>query len=507
MRLKLIKDKPLFVLLLSLKLIVIYLTFLVVYYSLWETKVEETLTSKPVTKPQPKHISKLITVVIREFELNENDVTLTAHSFINLFPNIQLFILYDELPYPPLDIALTNNSLSNVKFVKLSASLKTSFYDHYPLSQIKTKYVLFVPDSTRPPSRQSLQIMINELNKVTGSIVVAPVSNRKKNMDFLRINVNVREWTLRYSSAKNLDSDGVASKHVMLVESQTLRRLSNAFLLPFPQSLYIQTTALDMKVKPIKGLVFNEGKPVLRSHHAQWKQKQTQLAKKKNLYNLFKIKQVVRETGVTEWYGCTKETPHCFGTVLESMPSYLYENKWTPPCCLLNLRKTARHTFNMLDEAGIRYWLEAGSLLGAMRSGDILPWDHDVDVGFIRGDLTRCVWLNKAKDRPVTDPEGFLWEKATEGNFYRVYFSRINKIHVNLFPFYSRNGSMVKDSWFTSHRNMEFPENFLHPMSSIDFIGRSVPSPNNIRDFLELKFGKGAIENPEYPDPGKMKFP
>nr|XP_023015688.1 fukutin-related protein-like isoform X2 [Leptinotarsa decemlineata] len=260
-------------------------------------------------------------------------------------------------------------------------------------------------------------------------------------------------------------------------------------------------------VKIINGLVFHEGKPIMRSHHAQWKQKQADLARRKKLYNLYKIKQVVRETGVTEWYGCTKDSVRCFGTVLDSMPSYLYENKWTPPCCLANLRKTARHTFNTLDESGIRYWLEAGSLLGAMRSGDILPWDHDVDVGFIREDLLRCIWLKKANDRPVVDSKGFLWEKATEGNFYRVHFSRTNKIYVNLFPFYSRNGSMVKDSWFTSHKNMEFPENFLHPMSSIDFIGRNVPSPNNIRDFLELKFGRGAVENPEYPDPVKKKFP
>lgn len=252
---------------------------------------------------------------------------------------------------------------------------------------------------------------------------------------------------------------------------------------------------------------FHDGKPVLRSHHAQWKQKQAVMQRLKKFYELFGIKQVVRETGAIEWYGCSKETVRCFGTVLESIPSYLFEKKWTPPCCLANLRKTARHVFNNLDEAGIRYWLEAGSLLGAMRSGDILPWDHNVDVGFIREDLHRSSWLKKAKDKPVVDTKGFLWEKATEGNFYRVHYSKTNRIHVNLFPFYSKNGTMTKDSWFTSHKRMEFPENFLHPMSSIEFAGRSVPSPNNIRDFLELKFGRGAIENPEYPDPSKLQFP
>lgn len=257
----------------------------------------------------------------------------------------------------------------------------------------------------------------------------------------------------------------------------------------------------------LEGLSFHEGKSVIYSHHSQWKHKQIENERLKNLYNFFKIKQVSRETGLTEWYGCTKDSSRCFGTVLNNMPSYLYEERWTPPCCLSNLRKTAKHVFTILDEAGIRYWLEAGSLLGAMRSGDILPWDHDVDIGFIRDDISRCEWLNKSKDRPTIDKKGFFWEKATEGNFYKVHFSKTNKIYVNLFPFYSKNGTMVKDSWYTSHKNMEFPEIFLHPMSSIDFAGRNVPSPNNIRDFLEMKYGKGAIENPEYPDPSQMKFP
>lgn len=206
-------------------------------------------------------------------------------------------------------------------------------------------------------------------------------------------------------------------------------------------------------------------------------------------------------------YGCTRETPRCFGQIIDLNPSYLYEEKWTPPCCLSNLRKTAKHVFSHLDEVGIRYWLEAGSLLGAMRSGDVLPWDHDVDIGFVREDLLRSPWLKKAKDRPVVDAKGFFWEKATGGNYYRVNYSKINKIYINLFPFFVRNGTMTKDSWFTSHGNMEFPDNFLHPMSSIEFVGRQVPSPNNIRDFLELRFGKKAIENPKYPNPKLLAFP
>ncbi|XP_074036747.1 uncharacterized protein isoform X1 [Leptinotarsa decemlineata] len=241
-------ERPILVSLLIIKIIVIYLTFFLKQNTFWNPKVEVSTKTIPVTKPLTKHISKQITIVIREFELYENDVTLTAHSFINLFPNIQVFILYDELPYPPLDIIFTNNSLANVKFVKLSPNLRGSFSDQYPLiSLIKTKYVLFLPDSTRASSRQSLQIMINELNKVPGQVVVATVNNRKKYPDCLRINVNIREWTLKLSLVKNMQCDGISGKHAMLVETDTLKRLSNAFFLPFPYSLYIQTAALDIE--------------------------------------------------------------------------------------------------------------------------------------------------------------------------------------------------------------------------------------------------------------------
>lgn len=252
---------------------------------------------------------------------------------------------------------------------------------------------------------------------------------------------------------------------------------------------------------------FHAGKPVFKSHHAHWKQQQLQKEREKHLYISFNVKQVIREDDTVEWYGCKRDTARCFGPVIDLMPSYLYEGKWTPPCCLANLRKTALHVFSILDESGVRYWLESGSLLGAMRSGDILKWDYDVDIGFYRDDIPQCSWLQKAKSKPIVDKKGFVWEKATEGNFFRVVYSKSNRIFVNLFPFYNKNGTMAKDSWFTSHKNMEFPEQFLHPMSSIEFLGRYVPSPNNVRDFLEIKFGKGAIENPQYPQPSVLKFP
>lgn len=252
--------------------------------------------------------------------------------------------------------------------------------------------------------------------------------------------------------------------------------------------------------------VIHDGRLVQRSHHSQRRHQQLEEAHQKLMYQTFSIKKVIQSNGDINWYGCNRDTPRCFGTVIDNMPSYLYLGKWTPPCCLFNLRTVGRHVFEKLREFGVRHWLDGGSLLGAMRMGDILPWDFDIDVGIIRDDIPRCEYLVKAKNKQFVDPKGFVWEKATEGEFFRVHFSKVNRLYVNVFPFFSKNGTMTKDTWFTSHKNMEFPDHFLHPMSSIEFVGKQVPSPNNIRDFLELKYGKDVIENPHHPDFRKIKW-
>jgi|GEM_PF-1208433 len=44
---------------------------------------------------------------------------------------------------------------------------------------------------------------------------------------------------------------------------------------------------------------------------------------------------------------------------------------------------------NVCEKHDIGYWLEAGSLLGAMRHGGFLPWDDDIDMSMMRSDYHR----------------------------------------------------------------------------------------------------------------------
>lgn len=101
-----------------------------------------------------------------------------------------------------------------------------------------------------------------------------------------------------------------------------------------------------------------------------------------------------------------------------------------------------------------------------------------------------------------------LQEKAIEGDFFKVQYSESNRVHVDIFPFHAVNGTMTKNTWFDSHpQDTEFPEHFLQPLERIPFAGATPFAPNHPREFIEYKFGVGAIESPAYPKSTGLNFP
>lgn len=50
---------------------------------------------------------------------------------------------------------------------------------------------------------------------------------------------------------------------------------------------------------------------------------------------------------------------------------------------------------NVLEKYDLKYWLDYGTLLGAVRHGGYIPWDDDIDLGMMRKDYNKFIEVIK----------------------------------------------------------------------------------------------------------------
>ena len=454
-----------------------------------------------------------MTVIIIEFEFFDNDLTESLRSICRL-SSVTVLVISQTPIYPP--VKRPNDC--DIRFIDNSFHMKRTSIDSRIESHINSEYVLVVPDSVRIVSDHSVFDSIESLKQLNPNdrtdrtALVIPltlpseewVSYQSK---CIAINFDVKRWTLRYSRRHDSNSCDAfeGNDFAVLAKKSDLLQLNSPFIRPFIQSFYIQSKLRAIKIKLLEKVVFNRGRKLFTTERNKWKYQLWTNERTKKLFSFIGVKKMIDSDGSIHWFGCDKQSNRCFPTVVDEMPDYLYVNRWTPVCCIENLAKTGRHVFQILESHSVRYWLEGGSLLGAARNGQIIPWDYDIDIGIYREDIKKCHYF--PTNGSIVDQKGFLWEKAVEGDFYRVHFSQQNRLHVDIFPFESRNGTMTKHFWYESHRqDCEFPERFLKPLTRIRFIDWNAFSPNSVREFLEYKFGKNVIENPEYPKPELLAF-
>ena len=76
---------------------------------------------------------------------------------------------------------------------------------------------------------------------------------------------------------------------------------------------------------------------------------------------------------------------------------YLKQNLRT---CQLKQLSILEETDRICRKHNIPYWLDGGSLLGAMRHGGFIPWDDDIDIAMRKEDLERFIAVAPSELRP-----------------------------------------------------------------------------------------------------------
>lgn len=76
---------------------------------------------------------------------------------------------------------------------------------------------------------------------------------------------------------------------------------------------------------------------------------------------------------------------------------------------------------NICEKYGLRYYIIAGTMLGAVRHGGFIPWDDDIDVGMPRSDYERLRELSK----DIPEKEYMFEFPGVENHEYSVLFAKL----------------------------------------------------------------------------------
>lgn len=119
-----------------------------------------------------------------------------------------------------------------------------------------------------------------------------------------------------------------------------------------------------------------------------------------------------------------------------------------------------RELLPIFERENIRYFMQGGTMLGAVRHHGFVPWDDDIDIGILRPDYERFLELCK-----TVLPEHLKLRTYKDDSYHHYYFSRVvdTRYHIR------RSGGMEErqeELWIDIFPLDGMPENkiknFLH---------------------------------------------
>jgi hypothetical protein len=198
---------------------------------------------------------------------------------------------------------------------------------------------------------------------------------------------------------------------------------------------------------------------------------------------------------------CTAKTQRC-----ADAKNYHAELR---PCCRNHIRQLVADTAALLDEHGVTWWADYGTLLGAVRNPlttwadypwlsqegratgplapGIVPHDKDADTGFLAAD-----WAKLMRVRAALGRKGYHVKVGPHRLKMKVRISATNSTNLDLFGWRERVGGIFFRPAYVgvdAYKGRDIPKGMLLPLGTVEWEGMTLPAPVNPEAFCAFRYG------------------
>lgn len=194
--------------------------------------------------------------------------------------------------------------------------------------------------------------------------------------------------------------------------------------------------------------------------------------------------------------------------LIQTVPTQAIERKITKENIKLKdrnnhykMKQMLLFTIDQLQKNNIPFWLEAGTLLGIYRDGNLISWDYDADISIPAEYSDKVAALRYkffpryiVRKRPIYSrwipgdtrvvKVKTAWEKLRQVNF-----------HIDLFCVYKVND---KYRWVDSGVLKQVDAKFFDTQDSIKWEKHKIPIPAHTDEYLSLRYGNWRIPSKSY---------